>query len=144
MGKSITASNALFFINIPGVFFTPQQLQGFAADDIFEMEGIQTAETLMGVDGVLSAGFVYVPIPQSITLQADSDSLQVFNDWFAAEQLAGEKIRASGFVEFPALQRKWAMSGGILTNYKPMPGAGKTLRPMKNEITWERVSPAVS
>jgi hypothetical protein len=144
MAKSITASNALFFLTIPGVFFTPQQLQGFAADDVFEMEGIQTSEVLMGIDGVLSAGFVFVAVPQSINLQADSNSVLVFDAWYAAEQAAGEKIRASGFVEFPALRRKWAMSGGVLTNYKPMPGAGKTLRPMKNEVTWERVSPAIA
>src|SRR4051812_37923738 len=106
MAKSITASNALFFLTIPGVFFTPQQLQGFAADDVFEMEGIQTSEVLMGVDGVLSAGFVFVAVPQSINLQADSDSVLVFDAWYAAEQAAGEKIRASGFVEFPALRRK--------------------------------------
>ena len=71
---TITGANAVFTLAIAGVFSTPQQVQGFASDDSFAVQAIRRAEVLMGVDGVLSGGKVFMPIPQSVMLQADSIS----------------------------------------------------------------------
>ena len=54
---TITSANAQVMLNVPGVFPTPVQLAGFAADDAFTQDAYDVAETRMGVDGVLSAGF---------------------------------------------------------------------------------------
>ena len=53
---SITSANAILTLAIPLLFPTPVQLQGFAADDVYDIPRIKSVETLMGVDGVLSGG----------------------------------------------------------------------------------------
>src|ERR1700692_2768327 len=105
--SNITAANAVYILSIPNVLLAPTQLQGFAADDIFDTEPLEAAETLMGVDGILSAGFVFVRVPQSITLQADSASNVVFDAWWTQEQANKTKYAASGQIRLPAIGTKW-------------------------------------
>lgn len=135
--KSITSANSVLYLSISNLYPVPQQLQGFAADDIFDLGDIAPSEVLMGVDGKLSAGFVHVPIPQGIMLQADSDSNDLFDAWFAAQQAAGEVYFANGIVRLPSVQRSYVLKKGALTGYKPAPDAKKTLQPRKYSITWE-------
>ena len=40
---SITSANAVLFLGITDLFSTPQQLQQFAADDIYGIDAMQTA-----------------------------------------------------------------------------------------------------
>ena len=68
---SITTANAVVMLGIIPLFPIPQQIQGFASDEVYDVPSIKSAEALMGVDGKKSSGFVYVLIPQTITLQAD-------------------------------------------------------------------------
>lgn len=136
MAGNLTAANCVFQLFIPDVFPAPQQLQGFAADDIFDTDSQEAVQTQMGVDGLLSAGFVYVETKQQITLQADSDSGDVFDQWRAAEKAALNAFAASAVIILPSLNRKYEMTRGFLTAYKPIPGAGKILKPRQFGITW--------
>ena len=135
--STITAANAVVMFSIPGLFPIPQQLQGFAADDVFDTDPIESAEVLMGVDGNLSAGFVYVPIQQSYALQADSPSVFIFDTWWAAQQQIKDIFFANASVQLPSLNKKWVMTRGVLTNYKTAPDARKILQPQKFRISWQ-------
>ena len=139
---SITSSNSVYLLSITGLYAVPQQLQGFAADDIFDTESIETAETIMGADGKLSAGFIFVPIKQSVMLQADSDSNTLFEAWYAAEQTAREKSFANGVVHLPGIGRSYVMTNGVLTTYAPISDAKKVMQPRKYGITWESIKGA--
>jgi hypothetical protein len=141
-GKTITAANSILLLSIEGLFDVPQQLQGFAADDVFDTETIAPAETMMGVDGHLSGGFVFNPIRQNIALQADSDSNRIFEAWIAAMVQSRETYIANGQVQLQAIQRKYAMARGFLTSIPPTPAARKVLQPRRYQITWERITAA--
>jgi hypothetical protein len=136
MSGNLTAANAIFQLSIPAVFQSPQQLQGFSADDIFDTDSQEAIQAIMGVDGFLSAGFTYVETKQSITLQADSASGAIFDAWRDAEKAALNAFPASATIILPAISRKWTMVRGFLTGYKPIPGAGKVLKPRTFGITW--------
>lgn len=136
---SITSANTVYMLGITSLFPTPQQLQGYSADDVFSTDPLQSAETIMGVDGRLSAGFVFVEVKQGIQLQSDSASNDIFDRWWAAQQVARDIYFASGTVLFPSLGKKWAMTRGVLTMYPPMPDVGKTVKPRKYGITWEGI-----
>lgn len=138
MAGSITAANAIFQLFIPDIFPAPQQLQGFSTDDIFDTEDQQSVQTQMGVDGLLSAGFVFVEVKQSITLMPNSPSNDVFDQWNASQLAALDSFPASAVVILPAIGKKWQMTRGFLTSYKPIPGAGQVLKPRKFGITWQR------
>lgn len=141
-GKSLTAATAVYMLSISDLFPTPVQLQGFAADDVTDTEAIPSAEVLMGVDSKLSGGFIYAPIPQTITLQADSDSNFVFDQWWAAQQQQQEAFIANAVIMLKAVGSKWNLTRGFLTSYKPMPTVKKILQPRQFQITWNFVLPS--
>lgn len=140
---TITGSSAIIMIAVPGLFPIPQQLQGFAADDVSDTDPLESAEVLMGVDRRLSGGFVAVAVKQNYALQADSASIFLFDTWWASEQKAGEVLPANGLFQLPAVGKKWILTRGFLTGYKPLPDTKKLLQPQKFSITWESVLPSV-
>ncbi len=142
MARTITDANAVITIGVTNVFPSPVQLQGFAADDIFSTDPLQSAELSMGVDGKLSAGFVFVAAVFAIALQADSESCDLFDQWWQFQQTQKELFPAFGVVQLTSVQRKWAMNKGYLTSYPPIPDGGKILKPRRFVITWESVLPS--
>jgi hypothetical protein len=142
MALTITSANSIYQLSITGLYNSPQQLQGFAADDVFDTPSLKSSEILMGVDGNMSAGFVYVPIMQTIHLQADSASGIIFDQWYAAQQAEQDVFFANAVVALPSIQRKWSMTKGVLSGYMPIPDAKKTLAPRTFEITWNFMSAA--
>jgi hypothetical protein len=96
----------------------------------------------MGVDGILSAGFVFVEVRQTFMLQADSPSCSLFDIWWLTNQANEDSLPATGQVNLFAIGQKWSMANGHLTSYKPMSDAKKLLQPRHFEITWGRISPA--
>jgi hypothetical protein len=139
MSKTITSANSVFMLAIANLFAAPQQLQGYATEDIFDTESIAPAETHMGLDGKLSAGYIPVPVKQTITLQADSDSVELFEAWFAAQTAAQEIYFAHAIVHLPSIGRSYVCTNGVLDGYSPMADAKKTLQPRKFSILWESV-----
>lgn len=140
--SSITSANAVYMLSISSLYVIPQQIQGFSADDIFSTDPLESAEVMMGVDGVLSAGFVYVPIKQSIMLQADSASNDIFDYWWTAQQQQKDIYFANATVTLISIGTKYQLTNGVLSTYPPIPDAGKTLKPRRYAITWERVTPS--
>ena len=139
---SISSPSAILMLSVAALFPTPLQLQGFAVDDIYDFDAVKSVETLMGVDGVLSAGFVFVARVQKITLQADSASNLIFDTWNTQQEAAQDVYPASGLLRLPGIATKFTQTKGFLTGYKPAPASKKVLQPRTYEITWERVAPA--
>lgn len=141
---TLTSANATIFLAVAGLFPTPQQLQGFAADDVFSSEKLNSAELSMGVDGRLSAGFVFVAAKWSVTLQADSESNFIFDQWYQAQQVGRELLPASGIVLLQTLNTKWTMTRGFLTGYTPIPDTKKKIEPRNFEMTWQSIVPSAT
>jgi len=139
---TITSADAVLTLAIPPLFNTPQQIQGFSADDVFDLPAIQSVETMMGVDGVLSGGFVYVEIPWHITLQGDSLSNQIFDLWWTNMQATKSTFRASGQIKLPSIATKYTLTGGFLKSYKPAPAGKKVLQPRPYQLVFERMAPS--
>lgn len=137
----ITAANASIALVIPPLFTTPQIIQGFATDDVFDVPEVESVETMMGVDGVLSGGFVFKPIEQLLHLMADSGSIEVFDTWFVQQYAAQSTYVASGTVNLPAISKSFTFINGYLVGYKPLPQAKKLLQPQPFRIRWNLVAP---
>lgn len=144
MAGSITSASAILQISVATIFPTPQQIQQFSADNIFEIDELEVAETSMGVDGVLSAGWVWNEVSWNISLQANSPSNALFDQWYQAEQTAQDKYAASGIVTLKSIGTKFILSNGFLKRFTPMPAAGKTLHTRRFGIAWNKVSAAPS
>jgi len=140
--KTLTSANSVFALAITGLYPSPQILKGYTTDDAFTSEVVENAETMQGLDGRLSAGFIFNPTKQLITLQADSDSLDVFNNWVLAMKATREVLVANASVYLPAINKKYVMTRGFLTSHTAIPDVKKLLQPVKYQITWEQVAGA--
>jgi hypothetical protein len=139
---TITSANATLTLSQPTLFPAPVKMQQFAVDDVFDTENIRAVETLMGVDGVLSFGFVFVAVVQNIALQANSPSNSFFDVIYTQQQAALDVYPLNGTIILPAISTKFTLSNGALTGYKPTPDGKRTLTPRRFQITWNKIAPA--
>lgn len=137
----ITSANVNVFVTVAGVFGAgnPQQLQGFAADDAFVAEAFDVAETRMGVDGNLSAGYTPSVKRWTVTLQPDSPDVAVFDEWYNNEAALKQKFVAGITIDYPSVSKTYDMSVCWLKNYKPMGDAKKVIDPQTFTIEYQDV-----
>lgn len=136
---TITSANSAYALAVANLYPVPQILQGYGADDAFVTEANEMAETIMGVDGKLSAGYIFNPVRQTITIMPDSPSLIIFETWQQAQRTARELYRCNAVVRLPALGRKYTLKNGVLSSGTPIPGVRRTLAPVSFILTWESV-----
>ena len=125
--STITSANSVFTLVVAGLFPAPVQLRGYASDKAFTTEAVDLAEVQMGVDGRMTAGFVPNPVKQTITLQADSPSKDIFTAIIQAMKTAREVFYISGSISLPLTGESFALTRGIMTNAKQIPDAQKVL-----------------
>jgi hypothetical protein len=140
--RTLTAANAILLLSVTGLYVTPQRIQGFSTDDAFDVDTVEGAETMMGVDGLLSGGYVPKERKMTVTLQADSLSNDFFDNWVSAQDVVRELYIANGSIAIPSLSKKYTLTRGILSSYKPLAGVKKTLQARPFVITWQAVQPA--
>ena len=139
---TITSTNSVIQLSVNLVYPNAQQLQGYSADDVFDIEEIDVAETSMGIDGLLSGGLIYVEIPWSISLQSNSPSCAVFDNWYNFQKQQNDLTNASMNIALPGLGFKWVYSNGFLKKYSPAPSVKKIVAPRKFTIVWNSIGVA--
>ncbi len=133
----ITSANSVLMIGAGTVYPSPQQIQDFAADDIFDIETLRVGEIMMGVDGLLSAGFVFEAVTQTIRLMAGSPSGVVFDTIYQYERTNVLKVQLNAVFKFPSLGIMFTSQKGYMTTYKPMSDARRILQPRSFAFAWE-------
>lgn len=141
MSGTLTTANSAILLAVDTVFPNAQQLVGYAAEDIFDTEDVDLAETSMGLDAILSGGWIPYSLKQTFTLQANSPSFLFFNTWIAAQNAVRDLFRVQGTELLPGIGIKWAMANGILKRAKVIPDAKKNLQPVTYQIEWESATP---
>jgi hypothetical protein len=136
---TITSANSVFTIVVAGLFPSPVQLQGYSSDRAFTTDALTLAEVQMGVDGRMTAGYTPSPTVQTITLQADSPSKEIFTAITQATKTAREVYYISGSISLPSTGEVFTLTRGILTTTKQIPDAQKVLAPMDFTVTWQSV-----
>lgn len=135
----ITSANSVFVLAVPLLEFGPLQIQGYAADDIFTAEEVEPIETMMGLDGNLSGGYMPTKKPFEFTLMADSPSNAVFDYIQAQQDALFQALQIQGSLTLPSVGSFYSLNNGFLTRYKPMPDGRKVLQPRRFRFTWESV-----
>lgn len=139
--RTITSADSTFVISSSEFALAAVALEGYAADAAFAMENVDTAETLLGVDGKLSAGWVPRSYPQTVTFQADSTSVDILELIVATQDAQRTVYRLNGVITLPGNNRTFIMSRGVLRSYSAMPNAQRVLQPLTYTFEWERVIP---
>lgn len=139
--RTITSADSTFVLSSADFALAAAIIEGYAADAAFAMGNVATAETSLGVDGRLSAGWIPRSYTQTITLQPDSPSRVIFDGISLGQDAAKTIFRINGVITLPGNQYTYAMSRGVLKQITPMATAQKILQPMTYEIEWEKVIP---
>jgi hypothetical protein len=136
----ITSASAKLYITIPGILNAAQQIQGFATDDVFTADPVEIAQTQMGVDGHLSAGFIFSEKKTRIVLQADSGSHSIFVAWYNAMKTTKSTYYANATLTLPATGKIATYTKGYLVTSNLISDVKKILQPQTYNITWQDVS----
>lgn len=140
--KTITSANSQLAFTIPGVVNSAVPIAGYAADTAFQNEAITAAETTIGVDGIMSAAFIFKEVKQKITLSPDSPSKGLFDAWYSAMYNTREVIFANATLILPATGESYVFTRGVMTTYHGAPTGKKKLEPVEYEITWQSIQRA--
>jgi len=134
---TLTNANSVLMLGVNSLFNIPIKIEGYAADDSFATADAESGETVMGIDGRLSAGYTPYPVELEITLQSDSSSITFFEAIIDAELIAKEKYELNGSLLIPSISKIYALTRGFLTTISPTPTGKKILQPRKFKITFE-------
>lgn len=143
MSNTITSADAIMMLTVTNLYPTAQQIQGFAAEDIFDTEALELAQTVRGADGKLSAGFIYGDLPQTIHIMPDSDSRVIFDTWATTSRTSVAVFRCNMTLILPAIGRKYTLTNGVLKRWKAMPDAKRVLQASQALIEWESITAEV-
>lgn len=141
MSATLTVANSSIVMSVEGLYPSGVTLAGYAADDVFDNPAVENAELSMGIDGKLSAGYVFNPFPVTITLQADSPSLVVFEEIWTREASLRNKLDIGLTFATPANGKRGVFRGGFMTSYQP-PNAKRILQPGVAVFTFARYEPS--
>ena len=93
---SITSANSVVTMTVSGLFPAPVQLQGYSADRAWETNAVVQTESVIGVDGRKTSGFIFNVVEQTFTLQGDSPSKFFFTQITNAQRAARDTLRIDG------------------------------------------------
>jgi hypothetical protein len=144
MARTVTSTNVVLTITVPGLYDSPQQFSGYSTDKVWSSDSLKLAETMMGVDGKLSAGYVPNPVQMTLSLQADSLGIDIFDNIIQSTQQQRECYRITGSISVPATGKVYAGVNGVVESAKVMPDASKVLQAQEYTITWEKLTASLS
>lgn len=139
MPASLTTANSVMYATIEALFPSAQRIQGYATDDAFDPGTVENGEYSMGIDGTLSAGFVFNEVPLTITLQADSPSLAMWTQVYMYEVQNRTKLGTAISITNPANGTIYDYTGGFMKSFKA-PAGKKILQPGVVELVFARLS----
>ena len=116
-------------------------VEGYASDSAFMAEDVDVAEARMGVDGKMSVGHTPYIVKQTITLQADSPSIALFETIINAQNTLRQPIVLDSVLAIPSVQKSYVFTKGAMTRITPIPPGKRVLDPQSYEISWETVAP---
>ena len=137
--RNITAANATVIMVVEDLFPQGVRLEQFSTDAMVS-EGDETfAETRMGVDGQMVAGYIDEIKTVTVTLEPSSPSIE-YLDTLARASRSGQKCYwVTLLVNLPALGKTITYSNGVLKTGKVLPDVQKTLAPIAYTFDFESV-----
>lgn len=114
--------------------------QGYAADNAWSTETVQTVEARMGADG--KASFGYTPVLRNITFHFSPDSPTVERLGYLnqVQDSSNAPIIGQMVIEIPSLKKTVYLKNGCLVSSTYFPSAAKVLEPQDFTFNFESVS----
>src|SRR6185312_9704416 len=120
--QTITSANSEFVLKCSKVFTAPQVVEGYATEDAWNVAQFEVAQTRVGVDGRMSAGFVPATKEMDVMFQADGPGRQIFQRILGVMEATREVV----FIEnatlaLPGTGEVWEFTKGVITKAPKTP-----------------------
>lgn len=142
MSGIITAADVAWSMTVNNLYPSGFTMSGFTADNIFDVNSLELAETIMGVDGTLSAGAILNPLDQTVHLMPDSPAYSKFQTWATTSRTSIAVYKCNATIVFPTHGKKYVCTNGVLVNCQTMASAGRVVSPITALIRWESITPS--
>lgn len=142
MAGTLTVANSSIVLVVADLFPSGVAIQGYSTDEVFSAEPATHIETMMGVDGRLSGGWVPSERTVNITLMGDSDSNFIFEEWGGAQKQRRDAMLSTLIVTVFAISRVYTCTYGFLRTYSSMPDGRRILQPRRYSITFQSIDGA--
>lgn len=136
---NITSANSIIVLTCDELFPAGVQLDHFSADQSITQADEQIANTRMGVDGHMSAGWIPSIKTVTITVEPTSDAATVFDTIYSASAQSRSPYKIGLTVNIPALGKVITYKGGTLKNWKKLPDHKDVLDPIPAVMDFETV-----
>ena len=134
----LTSADSTLILTCVELYPSGVQIEGFSTDQILSGEDITIAETRMGVDGRLSAGYTPTPKNVVISLEASSPSLEVMQTIYQYMESTKTQPECSMTIEIPSLNQVINFVQGCMTKARPVPDLKKMLDPTNWTFTFAK------
>lgn len=131
MSFDITSANATLVLTVDELYPNGVQLYQFATDQSYSSEAEQIAETRMGVDGMMVAGFTPNIKQVGVQLEVSSPSVAVFDYIIQATKANRKPYRCQLVADVPSIGKTFTWSNGTLQTGSLSGGASRVLNPMQ-------------
>ena len=138
--NNITSANATAYMVVKDLYPQGFALNNFSTDQAIDQGEDTIAETRMGVDGHMAAG--YAPSIKTVTIQfeAASPSVPYMNTVYLASQKNRRTYECTLVITVPAVGKVYTYSYGVMKTGKPLPSLKKTLDPVSYGFEFENIS----
>lgn len=142
MDNNITSANATAILTVDELFPAGITLQQFSTDQAIAQDSMQVAETRMGVDGKMVAGYTPGINPVTINLEASSPSAKYLETVRAAMDTNRTIYNVTLVVTVPSISTIFTWTGGVMQTATPFPSLKKVLDPTEWVFHFEKLERA--
>ena len=125
----ISSANATLILTVKSLFPSGVKLEMFSTDQSLSMSELQIAETRMGVDGNMVAGYLPSIKEVNVTLEAASPSFAFLSELYRASEMKRGFYECSLTANVPSIARTFVWTAGLLVKGTPVPPFKKVLDP---------------
>ncbi len=133
----ITAANAELWLTAIPDFPAGFPLEQFGTDQAWNQDAITIAETRMGVDGKMVAGYTPAIYPVTITLEACSPSRDALTSLWQAIKVNQRVYRLTLAATLPSIGERILWTKGVMVSGQPVPSGQRILSPTQWVFNFE-------
>lgn len=142
--STITSANSIVTLWQGILFPAGVNLSGYSVDKAWSTDALDIAEVQKGVDGRMTAGWVFNTVKMTFQFQADSPSIAIFQSIWQSMRAARDVYYLGGNIEIPATGQTYSLVKGVLRSVKPIQDAAKVLQAMDFVVEWSEVVATLS
>lgn len=137
MNRNITSANSVSYMTVDELYPQGFKLEQFSTDAAISQGDDTIAETRMGVDGYMVAGYTPSIKTVTITLEPSSPSIPYFDNIIKASQTNKRVYYCNLIINLPSLGKTINYNYGVLKTGKILPDMQKTLAPIAYTFDFE-------